>query len=55
MKERVNYPTHSMRIADSIWERLRLHKHIRRLTWNRLLDRFMKLDADAVGEEVDEI
>ena len=53
MNERVNYPTHSMRIADQIWERMRMHKFIRKLTWNQLLDRLLKLDTDTVGEEID--
>lgn len=46
MSTRINYPVHSIRIADHVWEDLRLHKYLTKLTWNRLLRRMLEADKE---------
>lgn len=53
MQQRINYPTHSMRIANQTWERIRLHKFLRKMTWNQLLDHLLNLDVNITGTKAD--
>lgn len=42
--ERINYPVRSVRVAEPVWEDLRLYKYLTKLTWNRLLRRMLESD-----------
>lgn len=42
--ERINYPVRSLRVAEPLWEDLRLHKFLHKLTWHRLLRRMLEAD-----------
>lgn len=34
---RINYPSHSMRIEDDLWENIRMYRCVKKLTWHQLM------------------
>jgi len=48
---RINYPVHTMRVSDKVWDDLRLFKFHRKMTWNRLLLYFMEREESLLSNK----
>lgn len=46
MKDKKNYTVRSIRISEPLWEDLRLHRLLTKLSWNRLLRRMLAADKE---------
>lgn len=55
MNDRINYPVHTMRVSDKVWEDLRLFKFHRKMTWQKLMVHFMEREEQDLNNQANNL